>query len=67
VLGKNGIIPDDLAGRMAKLAGFRNVLVHEYSGLDTQRVFKVLQDDAATLEVFRKAVTEFLVENRKTE
>ena len=34
VLGKFGVIPEDLAEELSRLAGFRNVLVHEYAGLD---------------------------------
>lgn len=66
VLGNFGIIPEDLAGEMARLAGFRNNLVHDYTGLDTKQVFKVLQDDGKTLETFRTSVKEFLREHKKT-
>lgn len=65
VLGKSEILPEDLASQMAKLAGFRNILVHEYSGLDTKLVYRVLQDDGKTLGAFRKSAKEFLVEHRK--
>jgi uncharacterized protein YutE (UPF0331/DUF86 family) len=30
ILAEHGVLPDDLAGRMARASGFRNVLVHEY-------------------------------------
>ena len=30
LLGKHGVLPDDLADAMRKSVGFRNVLVHEY-------------------------------------
>lgn len=66
VLGNFGIIPENLAGEMARLAGFRNNLVHDYTGLDTKQVFKVLQDDGKTLETFRNSVKEFLREHKKT-
>ena len=66
VLGKFGIVPEELASGMAKLAGFRNILVHDYTGLDTKQVYKVLRDDGKTLETFRNSVKEFLREHRKT-
>ena len=66
VLGKFGIVPEELASGMAKLAGFRNILVHDYTGLDTKPVYKVLRDDGKTLETFRNSVKEFLREHRKT-
>jgi len=34
ILGKEGIVPSDFAGRMRGMAGFRNILVHEYTGID---------------------------------
>lgn len=35
-------IPSDLVERLARLPGFRNVLIHEYVGLDFQRVIEAL-------------------------
>lgn len=66
VLGNFGILPEDLSNEMARLAGFRNNLVHDYSGLDTKQVFKVLLDEGKTLETFRNSVKEFLREHKKT-
>ena len=60
VLGKSGIIPEDLASEMAKLAGFRNLLVHEYTGLDTRRIYRILTDDWETVERFRNIASEFV-------
>jgi uncharacterized protein YutE (UPF0331/DUF86 family) len=64
VLGKFGVIPEDLAAEMSKLAGFRNILVHEYTGLDVKRVYSILQDDFTTMDSFRKRVREFVKENK---
>jgi uncharacterized protein YutE (UPF0331/DUF86 family) len=63
VLGKSGIIPEALAKEMSRLAGFRNILVHEYSALDLHRVYRILQDDQKTLHAFM----EFIQENEKSE
>jgi uncharacterized protein YutE (UPF0331/DUF86 family) len=63
VLGKFGIIPEGLAVEMSKLAGFRNILVHEYTGLDVTRVYSVLTDDFATMDTFRTIVKKFVKEN----
>jgi uncharacterized protein YutE (UPF0331/DUF86 family) len=67
VLGKFGVIPEDLAGEMSKLAGFRNLLVHEYTGLDVKRVYSILKDDFTTMDSFRKIVKAFVKENKKQE
>ena len=67
VLGKSGVISEDLAGEMAKLAGFRNLLVHEYTGLDTSRIYRILTDNWETIDRFRITAREFvrqLPENR---
>jgi uncharacterized protein YutE (UPF0331/DUF86 family) len=67
VLGKFRIIPESLAGEMSKLAAFRNILVHEYTGLNVKRVYRVLQEDLKTMDTFRKLVKEFIKENKKAE
>lgn len=33
-----GILPEDLAERLAPAAGLRNILVHEYTSIDLERV-----------------------------
>lgn len=39
ILGDAGLISDDLAAKLSDLAGFRNVLVHIYLGLDMDAVY----------------------------
>lgn len=38
-LGEIGVLPGQLAQRLAPMAGFRNVLVHEYAGIDWDEVY----------------------------
>lgn len=64
VLGKSGIIPEGLAEDMSKLAGFRNILVHEYTGLDVTRVYIILTGDFTTMDNFRTIVKKFVKDNR---
>jgi len=40
-LGSVGFLSSDLAGRMAKAAGFRNIAVHEYASMDWGVVFAI--------------------------
>ncbi len=67
VLGRFRVIPEDLAQEMSRLAGFRNILVHEYTTLDLQRVYRVLQDDLPSMNAFRKFAREFVKENNDAE
>jgi uncharacterized protein YutE (UPF0331/DUF86 family) len=43
MLGTDGVLDGDLAERLARAAGFRNILVHAYADLDLPQVH-----DAAT-------------------
>jgi uncharacterized protein YutE (UPF0331/DUF86 family) len=38
-LGELGVLPPDFAAHLAPLAGFRNILVHEYLAVDWQEVY----------------------------
>jgi uncharacterized protein YutE (UPF0331/DUF86 family) len=67
VLGDYRIIPEDLAKELSRLAGFRNILVHEYTTLDIHRVYRVLQDDLETMKAFMDIVKTFIKENKKAE
>ena len=42
-LGELGVLPPDFAAHLAPLAGFRNILVHEYLEVDWQEVYRNLQ------------------------
>jgi uncharacterized protein YutE (UPF0331/DUF86 family) len=59
IVGEMGVLPGDFARRLASLAGFRNILVHEYLRLDWDLVYQNLQrlDD---LRRFREYVLSWL-------
>jgi uncharacterized protein YutE (UPF0331/DUF86 family) len=42
-LGEAGILPTEFARRLAPLAGFRNILVHEYLDISWDEVYQNLQ------------------------
>ncbi len=65
ILGRYTIVPEDLARELSQLAGFRNLLVHEYTGLDLKRVYGILQDSWQTLDTFRVISRDFIRENEK--
>lgn len=44
IMGEIGILPAEFARRLAPLAGFRNILIHEYLGIDWDHVYRNLQN-----------------------
>ena len=60
ILGEAGLIDDDLARELSDLAGFRNVLVHIYWGLDMEMVYHILQNDRKHLVIFRDEIKRIL-------
>lgn len=56
VLGPHGVIPPDLAARMAQAVGFRDVLVHDYARVDDDVVVRRL-GDLSDLTGFATAVS----------
>lgn len=66
ILGEHGIIPPSFAKNIAKMAGFRNILVHAYLDLDLDIVYNILQMIVEDLEHFAKYIVEF-IEKKKTE
>jgi uncharacterized protein YutE (UPF0331/DUF86 family) len=42
-LSELGVLPADFAEQLAPIAGFRNILIHEYLAVDWDEVYKNLQ------------------------
>lgn len=59
-LGKEGVLPAELAQRMASIAGFRNILVHAYLAIDPAKVYDHLIQGRADLREFGKWIVEYL-------
>lgn len=51
-LASAGVLDDELAKRLARAAGFRDLLVHAYASLDLRRVHAVAQAGPADLRAF---------------
>ena len=54
-LGAAGFIPADLAGRLGKLAGMRNILVHGYQRVDLDLVHQSIRPCIQDMEAFIQA------------
>lgn len=50
------VIDDHLANRLARAAGFRNLLLHAYASLDLSRVHTIATDGPADLRTFLAAL-----------
>ena len=55
VLGQAGLIDRDLRDAMVNMAGFRNVIVHEYARIDPDVVVQILRHHLDDLTRFRMA------------
>lgn len=62
MLGEHEIIDRDLAARLARAAGFRNVLVHAYADLDLARVHDAATNGTADLIAFLATVRDHVQE-----
>ena len=43
-LGDRGVLPKDFAAAIRGMAGFRNILVHEYLRVDLEEVYRMLHE-----------------------
>lgn len=55
-LADAGVLAPDLAGRLMRAAGFRNLVVHAYADLDLRRLHAVASDGPADLRAFLAAL-----------
>jgi uncharacterized protein YutE (UPF0331/DUF86 family) len=59
-LGEMGIVPRDLAARLAAAARLRNLLVHRYWAIDDRRVYESVREGLRGFEEFAKLVRKVL-------
>lgn len=56
VLAEQGIIPAEALQRYEKMAGFRNILVHEYTKIEPAIVYGTLKRGLTDIERFREYI-----------
>jgi uncharacterized protein YutE (UPF0331/DUF86 family) len=56
ILARHSVIPAGLVERLRGMAGFRNILVHEYLDIDDQVVYAVATDHLEDYELFARSV-----------
>lgn len=60
ILAEAEVLSPGLGHRLAGVAGFRNILVHEYLDIDRGLVYQSLQESLGDLEAFAQEVIRFL-------
>jgi uncharacterized protein YutE (UPF0331/DUF86 family) len=55
-LAEEDLLEPDLAERLARAAGFRNVVVHAYERLDLERIYRSARDGPSDLRAFLTAM-----------
>jgi uncharacterized protein YutE (UPF0331/DUF86 family) len=60
LLQRAGIMPAELTGKLTRMAGFRNIVVHAYVSIDMQTVARIVEHDLGDLEEFAAAVRRHL-------
>lgn len=57
VLAQSGIVDTDLADRLKKAVGFRNIAVHNYQSIDWAIVHSICQQRLKDFDEYAKAVS----------
>lgn len=60
ILGEKGILPQDFVSHFSPVAGFRNILVHEYTRVDLEEVYRHLKKDVPDFDRFARYIADYL-------
>ena len=60
ILFENKIINSNLKINLCNMAGFRNILVHDYVKLDREIVYDIIKNNLKDIEDFRDIVVEYV-------
>ncbi len=63
VLKENKVITQSLFKKLEKMAKFRNIVVHQYEGIDNKIVISILKEHLKDFENFSKAIIKFVRKN----
>ena len=64
VLGKNGVVDNVLAGKLADAMSVRNRLVHEYGQISREKLVKFVNEDLGDIDEYIKQVAAYLVSDK---
>lgn len=60
ILGEEGVLDKEFANEFAGMAGFRNILVHDYVDIDYEKVADILNTRLGDFERFAREVSRYL-------
>lgn len=60
ILGEAGVLDASFANEFADMAGFRNILVHDYLVIDYEKVADILNNRLGDFERFAREVSRYL-------
>ena len=60
MLGENGILPLEFSLKISKMAGLRNILVHEYAKIDISEIYNHLQKKLDDFSQFAKLIASWI-------
>ena len=60
ILAKNGIIPQELAGKIGQAVRMRNIIVHHYPGVNLHTIYDVIQNDLGDIVDFCAEIVNYL-------
>lgn len=64
ILGDEGVVPRAFAEKIKGIAGFRNILVHEYTGIDYGLLYDYLQHRLNDFREFARLISIYLEKER---
>jgi len=60
ILFENKIIDNELKESLIKMAGFRNILVHDYLDLNRELEYEIIKNNIVDIKEFMRVVLEYL-------
>lgn len=60
VLFENKLLDEKLTKSLSNMAGFRNILVHDYVKLNKEIVYEIIANDLKDIKKFIKVVSEYI-------
>jgi uncharacterized protein YutE (UPF0331/DUF86 family) len=60
VLEEEKLIKKELSSRLQEMAKFRNLLVHRYAEIKTERIFKIMKEDTKDIKEFLRVILKLM-------